>query len=130
MKFSIGHAAYAVTDMEAALDFYVTRLGLTHAFSLQREGKPWIEYLKVCDGQFLELFYLDKPREAGNAYKHLCLVVDDCEQAVAEIAQKGIKIRTPPKRGAALNIQAWIDDPDGNPIEIMEISPDSPHAKS
>jgi lactoylglutathione lyase len=26
------------------------------------------------------------------------------------------------------NWQAWIDDPDGNAIELMQISPDSPQA--
>lgn len=130
MNYTIGHTAMFVTDMKKALDFYVNGLGFTHAFSLDQNGKPWIEYLKICDGQFLELFYLEKERVGGNAYHHLCLCVPDCEAAVKELEARGVKIRTYPRQGTDTNIQAWIDDPDGNAIEIMEIRPTSPQAKA
>lgn len=129
----IGHAAYAVRDMKASLCFYCDQLGLTHAFSLANDkGEPWIEYIKVAPGQFIELFYA-KPEEVvgqSGSYRHLCLEVDDIQAAAKELEAKGIELRVPPKRGGDGNWQCWTDDPDGNPIELMQIEPTSPHAKS
>jgi lactoylglutathione lyase len=39
-----------------------------------------------------------------------------------------VEIDVEPKTGADNNTQAWIHDPDGNKIELMQISPDSPQA--
>ena len=58
MITSLAHVAFHVTDMQKSLDFYCGVLGLTKAFELHDdEGQPWIVYLKVCKGQFIELFY-------------------------------------------------------------------------
>lgn len=127
MKMKIGHLAFVVADMKKAFDFYIGGLGMTHAFSLEREGKPWIEYLRLGDGQFIELFYAGENYQPNpGSYLHLCIEVDDCEAAVKEAAERGIEILTPPRQGSDNNIQAWIRDPDGNRIELMQISPDSP----
>jgi hypothetical protein len=43
--------------MEKSLDFSCKVLGFTHDFSIKNaQGKPWIEYLKVGGGQFIEFF--------------------------------------------------------------------------
>ena len=56
----IAHAAYNVSDMKASLEFYAGKLGMKHAFSIPRDdGAPWIEYIKVAEGEFIELFYSD-----------------------------------------------------------------------
>ena len=131
MKFvGIAHTAYAVGDMKKSLEFYVGKLGFTHAFSLTREdGTPWIEYLNVAPGQFIELFYADKPLGKNSTYRHLCLRVEDCAAAAVELAANGVEIDVQPKQGTDKNIQCWIHDPDGNPVEIMQIAPESPQAK-
>ena len=66
MITGIGHVAFRVTDLERALEFYCDKLGFHEAFRLDREGEPspWIVYLQIGPGQFVELFpgardYLD-----------------------------------------------------------------------
>lgn len=73
----IAHAAFNVTDMQKSLDYYCGVLGFTDAFEMERDGKPWIRYLRIAQGQFLELFYNRKDDTVGTAYNHLCLRVDD-----------------------------------------------------
>lgn len=125
----IGHAAYACHDLDASLRFYA-QLGLHEAFRLNRDdGSPWLVYVHVAGDRFLELFTggpdPDSERPRGS-YMHLCLVVDDLVAVVEDIRAKGITIDREPTQGRDTNLQAWIKDLDGNPIEFMQISPESP----
>ena len=91
----IGHVAYNVSNMKASLEFYVGKLGFTHSFSIPRDdGTPWIEYLHVAPGQFIELFYSDEA-PAGGYYNHLCLQVEDCAAAVEALRENGVVIDEP-----------------------------------
>lgn len=129
----IAHTAYVVSNMQATLRFYCEQLGLRHAFSIpDQSGKPWIEYVKVSEGQFVEFFH---PKDGftlqpGGGYLHLCLRVDDIHQTAKALEAAGISIRVQPQQGRDGNWQCWVDDPDGNAIEFMQISPDSPQARS
>lgn len=126
----IAHAAYNVSDMKASLDFYVGKLGFTHSFSIPRDdGTPWIEYLHVAPGQFIELFYSDEA-PVGGYYNHLCLQCEDCAETVKALIANGVEIDVMPNQGKDGNTQAWIHDPDGNKIELMQISPLSPQVKA
>ena len=131
MKMGIGHLAFNVADMQKSIVYYCDGLGFTHAFSLKDEnGNPWIEYLHIGGGQFIELFYT-KPgfENANTGYAHLCLEVEDCVAACKEFEARGVELTSQPRQGSDFNIQAWTKDPDGNRIEIMQISPDSPQSK-
>ena len=131
MITGIAHVAYAVKDMEATLNFYCKQLGLGHVFSIaDGDGNPWIEYVKVADGQFLEFFYASEALSANGSYKHLCLQVDDIFTAASAIEASGITLRIKPTQGKDGNWQCWADDPDGNAIEFMQIDPTSPQANA
>lgn len=74
----IAHLAFDVADMEKSLHFYCDILGFTRAFDIPNDqGEPWIEYIKVCEGQFIELFYggQNKPGHVDRpvGFSHLCL---------------------------------------------------------
>lgn len=128
MEFRVGHLAYHTADMSKTLPFYTEVLGFKHIFSLAHPetGHPWIEYVMTPDGRFIELFHPEEGApEPGGSYMHLCLEVDDCAAAVAELEQKGVVIRVPVNMGSDGNYQAWIRDPDGRDIELMQLSPDS-----
>ncbi len=125
----IGHAAYACYDLDAALRFYAL-LGLHESFRLNHDdGSPWLVYVHVAGDRFIELF-TDGPapdaRPRPGSYKHLCLLVDDLAAVVEDLRAKGVAIDREPKRGRDGNLQAWISDPDGNAIELMQIVPESP----
>lgn len=135
MYKGIAHLAFVVNDMEKSLDFYCNKLGFEKAFSIKDDkGTPWIEYLKICNGQFLELFYGGKQkREDINdaiGYSHLSIEVDDIHQVAEHVSDKGIVLDVEPKQGKDTNFQCWIKDPDGNRIEFMQIMPDSPQEKA
>lgn len=132
MEYRVGHLAYRTHDMGEALRFYTEMLGFEHIFSLaDGEGKPWIEYVKTPDGRFIELFHPDgEPVSKDSGYLHLCLEVDDCAAAVRELEDKGVAIRVPVNMGGDGNYQAWIRDPDGRDIELMQLSPESPQYKA
>ena len=135
MITGISHIALTVSDMEKSLDFYTRVLGFTKAFQLTEPGtgKPWIEYLKAGN-QFVELFYNgteDNPwKHTHRGFNHLCLQVDDIYITVKKIEEAGYPMDRPVTTGCDKNQQAWLTDPDGVRIELMQISPDSPQGKS
>ena len=135
MLKGIAHLAFHVNDMEKSLKFYET-FGIKKVFSISNEkGEPWIEYLKVADGQFIELFYASEPFEPlpmwkNRCYAHLCLAVEDIQSAAKMISDAGYKLEVPPNQGKDGNWQCWTCDPDGNAIEFMQIMPDSLQAKA
>jgi lactoylglutathione lyase len=124
---SIGHVAISVRDIERSLDFYVRQLGFAEMFRLEREGRLWIVYLRITDEQYLELFpdaTGDRaPPFAAVGINHVCLEVDDMDGAIRELAERGVKLTQQRKTGVDHNEQAWIEDPDGNRIELMQLSP-------
>ncbi|CAG7628020.1 VOC family protein [Paenibacillus allorhizosphaerae] len=131
----IGHLALTVQDMERSLQFYCGVLGCKKAFELHNDkGEPWIVYIKVCEGQFIELFYGGEnkpeavPRPIG--FNHLCLEVDDIHAIAAHLKKNGITLDVEPKRGKDGNDQCWVKDPDGNRIEFMKLNPGSPQLNS
>ena len=124
----IGHTAYTVKDMKAAMRFYCDGLGFAHAFTLYDEaGNPWIEYLKVAPGEFVELFYAKEGQTftMAGSYSHLCLKVDDCIGFAKLLEERGVALDKQPKKGKDGNIQAWVVDPDGNRIELMQMDSQS-----
>lgn len=154
MITGIGHTAFRVKDLENSLDFYCNKLGFREAFRLDREGEPspWIVYLQVSLGNFIELFPVGSAEgtsahlgtgegrfalagneigeSTGNSYHHLALTVDDMQATLREIQARGVPADQfgAPTQGLDGNWQYWVADPDGNRIEFMQIMPHSPHA--
>jgi catechol 2,3-dioxygenase-like lactoylglutathione lyase family enzyme len=132
MITQLAHTAYRVRDLEASLAFY-GKLGIYEAFRLNHDdGSVWIVYLQINRDQFLELFpgATEPVATTWNsiAYHHFCLQVDDLETTVADLESREVVIDQPIKMGKDYNLQAWIVDPDGNRIELMQIMPESPQA--
>jgi lactoylglutathione lyase len=126
---SIGHVAIRVKDIERSLDFYVKKLDFAEMFRLHRDGKLWIVYLRITDSQFLELFPDAEgeraPGETMVGLNHVCLECDDIDLVIAQLAERGVPLFRPKKVGADNNTQAWIEDPDGNRIELMQLGADA-----
>lgn len=127
----IGHVALKVEDMEKSLDFYCNILGFKHAFDIRDDNNsPWIEYIKVSPGQFIELFYggKNKPETVNETigFDHLCLEVEDIDQIASHLKTNGVTLDVEPKKGKDNNFQCWAKDPDGNRIEFMQLVPTSP----
>jgi catechol 2,3-dioxygenase-like lactoylglutathione lyase family enzyme len=55
----------------------------------------------------------------GSQYKHFCLEVTGLAEVKAMLEARGVEV-SPIKTGLDHSLQAWIHDPDGNAIELME----------
>ena len=128
MITDLGHLAFAAHDLERSLAFYAT-LGLHEAFRLHNEDRSlMLVYLHVTADHFLEVFPngpAPAPQLRGS-FMHLCLVVDDLQATVKHLIEEGVTIEQEPKVGLDHNRQAWIRDPDGNSIELMQLVEGSP----
>jgi lactoylglutathione lyase len=130
---NIAHTAYHTAQMDNMIDFYCGKLGFVHAFTLKDDnGNPWIQYIKIAENSFIELFYAapEQIQNIGSRYHHLCLAVADIYAAADYLKSNGIEITSGPSVGKDKNSQCWCADPDGNRIEFMQISPESPQAKA
>ena len=135
MISGLGHIAIRAKDVEATVRFYTETLGLQEAFRLHTEdGALAIVYLYIAPSQFIEVFPHGKNApERGEetiGMVHICLEVPDVEAAFAEAKKRGAPIDTEVIRGRAKCRQFWTHDPDGNPIELMELPPESLQAQA
>jgi lactoylglutathione lyase len=131
MITDLGHTAFAAYDLERSLAFY-EQLGLHEAFRLHHEdGSLMLVYLHVAGDRFLELFPggPEPVRNRPGSFMHLCLVVDDLRPMVEQLRTAGVIIEQEPKQGLDYNWQAWIRDPDGNAIELMQLVGESPQRR-
>ena len=126
----IAHVALKVADIRRSLEFYIDRLGFAEMMRLNNDdGSLWLVYLRITDTQFIELFTggqgVRAPGHEATAINHFCLQSDDLDVTAARLRQAGVKLTVEPKLGLDGNRQCWIEDPDGNRIEFMQMSPDS-----
>lgn len=125
----IGHVAIKVTDLDRSLDFYRDRLGFPEMLRLKHDnGETWLVYLRITDDQYLEIFPgAENDRAPGwdaNGVNHLCFTIEDLDGTTERIKATGIALTSEIKPGLDGNRQAWIEDPDGNRIELMEMAQD------
>jgi catechol 2,3-dioxygenase-like lactoylglutathione lyase family enzyme len=124
----LAHTALACHDLDASVAFY-EKLGIRESFRLYRDdGSVMLAYLHVAGDRFIELFP-GGPEPGTNragSFRHLCLMTDDIHALVADLKAQGVTIDREVTEGLDYNLQAWITDLDGNPIELMQIAPSSP----
>ncbi len=122
------HTMIRVTDLEKSLHFYVEGLGFTLVSKNEYpDGKFTLAFLRAPgdsnEGPMLELTYnwgQDK-YERGDAYGHMAYLVSSITDVQKKIQAKGYDLSWGP--GASPNgksVLAFIDDPDGYEIELIE----------
>lgn len=131
----LAHVAIKVTDLDRSLDFYINRLGFPEMLRLNKDdGSTWLVYLRITDDQYLEVFPgAENDRAPGwdaNGMNHMCLAVEDIDAVVKRIEAAGISLLLPLKLAVDGNRQAWLEDPDGNRIELMEMDANSLQLKA
>lgn len=131
----LAHINFVTNDLEKIIDFYVNKLGLQIKFTLDnQEGKPFGYYFACGDTTFLEFFDQKMAAEVwggkveelniGTRYRHFCLEVTGLEEFCSRLREKGVSV-SEISLGMDHSYQAWIADPDGNQIELMEYTPSS-----
>ena len=126
----LAHLNFVTNDLEKIIDFYVNKLGMRVKFTLNnREGKPFGYYFECGNTTFLEFFDQAMSAEVwggtvneltiGTRYKHFCLEVTGLDEFCEDLKSKGVDV-SKVSMGMDNARQAWIADPDGNQIELME----------
>jgi lactoylglutathione lyase len=131
MITDLGHAAIAAYDVEKSLAFYAT-LGIHEAFRVHHDdGSLMLIYLHIAGDRFIEVFP-NGPQPGTSqqgSFRHICLLTDDIAKEVERLRGEGIAIQREITRGRTQNLQAWIADPDGNAIELMQLVAHSPQSR-
>ena len=120
------HTMIRVGNLEKSVQFYTDVLGMK---LLRQKDYPdgeftlaFIGYGDEADNTVIELTYnwgTDK-YDLGTGFGHIALEVDDVYQATEEIRKRGGKIiREAGPMNAGTTIIAFIEDPDGYPIELI-----------
>jgi lactoylglutathione lyase len=123
--------------MDKLVAFYQDVIGLNIKFSFRLEdGTIFGHYFDLGNTTFLEIFdqkgaakqwggtVTTMKENVGVFYQHFCLEVEDLEGYCQMLRSKNIPV-TDISVGLDNSKQAWIKDPDGNSIELMEYTKDS-----
>lgn len=121
----LAHVCIGALDLDAAEGFYVDALGMEIAFEFYRAGQRVGFYIKAGETTFLEVFAIDEaPKNGGALIKHFCLEVEDLDAIIGKLSDRGLEVSAK-KMGADHAWQAWITDPSGVRIELMQYSDSS-----
>ena len=110
---AVHHVSINVSDVDAALEFYVDRLGLA-----PRPDRPdfgfggaWLS----CGEQQVHLIEGTTPPPVG---QHFAVLVDDLDATVSELRSSGLDVSDPSPVGTGR--QSFVNDPDGNTVELHQ----------
>jgi len=127
-KFRLLHTMIRVLDLEKSIDFYARHLGMK---VLRRKDYPTGEFTLVFLGYgdestetVIELTHnwgQKEPYDLGNGFGHLAVGVPDIYATCAAMEKAGVKIpRAPGPMKHGGSVIAFIEDPDGYKIELIE----------
>jgi lactoylglutathione lyase len=119
---AILHTCLNVADADRAVDWYTENLDFEESWGFETpDGETVNRY--VADGNGVELQFSDTdgeaPAEAGDLWDHLAVKVEDVDAAFEEIDHHGV-VKKPADQPAAGARTAFIEDPDGHVIELIE----------
>jgi catechol 2,3-dioxygenase-like lactoylglutathione lyase family enzyme len=118
---AVHHVSINVSDPEASIGFYTDIVGGTVRgdrpdFSF---GGAWID----LGGTQVHLIEASVPANLG---QHFAILVDDVDAVVDELRSKGITVGDAKIVGP--DRQTFIEDPDGNVIELHQVGTHTSHA--
>jgi lactoylglutathione lyase len=117
------HTMLRVRDLDAALDFFVAKLGLVERRRKANEaGRFTLVFLgsgAEGDGAEVELTWNwdeKAPYSTGRFFGHLAYQVDDIYAKCEALRAAGVAILRPPRDGH----MAFVKSPDGHSVELLQ----------
>ena len=120
------HTRMRVSDLDQAIQFYTTILGLE---VLERKTSPrgsQLAFLKVPNSdELIELtsFPPSGPVKVQEDLVHLAFQVDSLDDTIASLNAKGVKVTDGPTQTSSGSRFIFIDAPDGYEVELIERPP-------
>jgi catechol 2,3-dioxygenase-like lactoylglutathione lyase family enzyme len=148
MLLGLHHVAISTPDANRLIGFYRDQLGFElvvdqswepgvavadAVLGLERSAGRQV-LLRPAGGAYLELFEFSAPAGrpgdpdrpvCDHGYTHLCIDVDDLDQTYARLCEAGIRFHSPPQDLFPGVRTCYSRDPDGNVVEIQELTPRS-----
>ena len=126
--FRMAHTMIRVRNLDKSVDFYTRLLGMRVLRQKEYPGgkftNTFVGYDDEASSTVIEMTYnwdQDKPYELGDGWGHLALEVPDVYATCAALDKEGVNIPRaagPMKHGT--RVIAFIEDPDGYKIELLE----------
>ena len=128
----IKHMAVAVADVDAAVGAYERRLGVTEPRRVEwAQGKSKEAHfafgeveIQLCESTDPEGRFAQHIARYGEGVQHICLEVDDIEQAIAEAVADGATLkecRACQKVGSHPHSEGWVAFLEGQAVPGFEI---------
>ncbi len=122
----VHHIAIICSDYERSKRFYTDVLGLEIIKETFREERKSFKLDLALNGVYtIELFSFPVPpkrlsRPEATGLRHLAFEVDDLEEAVITLGERGVMTETIKLDETTGKRFAFLSDPDGLPIELYE----------
>jgi lactoylglutathione lyase len=115
------HTMVRVTDVDASLDFYCSKLGLKQIRRMDNDkGRFSLIFLAAPGDEAaqVELTYNWDPEayDGGRNFGHLAYEVDDIYAACQRLMDGGVTINRPPRDGR----MAFVRSPDNISVELLQ----------
>ncbi|MDF2368712.1 lactoylglutathione lyase [Sneathiella sp.] len=127
-NFRLLHTMIRVKDLDKSIDFYVNNLEMKllrkNDFPGGKFTLAFVGYGEEKDTAVIELTHnwdQEEPYDLGDGFGHLALGVQDIYGICEKLEAQGVNIPRPPgpmKHGSS--VIAFIEDPDGYKIELIE----------
>jgi catechol 2,3-dioxygenase-like lactoylglutathione lyase family enzyme len=125
----MNHVGINVPSIPDAIKYYTEKMGYREAFRVTGDnGQPTLVYMYISRNTFLELQQSGGDRPAG--VTHYGLVVDNAETAVAAFKSRGATVTSVTTSAGTKAKLANITDPYMGRVELVEITPESMHARA
>jgi catechol 2,3-dioxygenase-like lactoylglutathione lyase family enzyme len=125
MNFRSPQVILISENVPRAVDFYA-QLGFTEVFRVPTEGEP-IHVDLILDGYRLGIASATSTRDDHGLNpitegQRAAVIVwtDDTVAAYNKLVASGVPSLAPPREWLGRLLIAWIADPDGNPIQIVQ----------
>jgi glyoxylase I family protein len=141
------HFAISCADADRSIAFYRDNLGMELVADRVVPGGGYVEAVTGVAGARVRIVHLQgygfnlelleyeeprgdtrarEPNHAGSA--HMAFVVDDCDAVCAELAAKGVPVRSAKGRPQTVTGGpndggkcVYLEDPDGNAVELVQL---------
>ena len=115
------HTMVRVTDLDASLDFYCNKLGLSELRRIDvKAGRFTLVFLAAPGDESaqVELTHNWDPEayDGGRNFGHLAYEVEDIYQTCQRLMDGGVTVNRPPRDGR----MAFVRSPDGISVELLQ----------
>lgn len=124
------HFGLRVADLERSLAFYQA-VGYQVLGNVPGTAFGELVMLRLPGDEFVSIELVHNPDAGdlnrGNVLNHFVIVVESMDTTIAELAARGVEAEPPTSPGGTDDFwTAWLTDPDGNRIELVQWPPGHP----